>query len=168
MGVRASFSRRCLRPGCPRWLGVRAGQRKLYDRAAAGRGDGAEDRHQAPRPRTAARVVRPAVTVTRLRVYPTTPLATPSTALYVDKVASSINFVDAGQISRTGSLNITDALQQRCRASMSARCPAIRFSRTWNFAASSPRRCRARRRGWRCIRTACASTKPSATPSTGI
>jgi iron complex outermembrane receptor protein len=63
------------------------------------------------RQRTAApRVVRPAVT--RLRVYPTTPLATPSTALAVDKVASSINFVDSGQISRTYSLNVTDALQQ--------------------------------------------------------
>jgi iron complex outermembrane receptor protein len=64
------------------------------------------------RPKTAAHVVRPAVTVSRLRVYPTTPLASPSTALSVDKVASSINFVDSGQISRTNSLNVTDALQQ--------------------------------------------------------
>src|SRR5215831_14769864 len=65
------------------------------------------------RPRTAERVVRPSVRqpVTRLRVYPTTPLATPSTALAVDKVPSSINFVDSGQISRTYSLNITDALE---------------------------------------------------------
>jgi iron complex outermembrane receptor protein len=61
-------------------------------------------------PRTPVRVVRPSVTT--LRVYPTTPLATPSTALAVDKVASSINFVDTGQIQRTNSLNITDALQQ--------------------------------------------------------
>src|SRR6478735_3171923 len=43
------------------------------------------------RPRTAARVIQP---VTRVRVYPTTPLATPGTALSVDKVPSSINFVD--------------------------------------------------------------------------
>src|SRR5215469_14379157 len=66
------------------------------------------------RPRTAERVVRPSVRqpVTRLRVYPTTPLATPSTALAVDKVPSSINFVDSGQIQRTYSLNVTDALQQ--------------------------------------------------------
>src|ERR1700749_3804980 len=62
------------------------------------------------RPRTAERVVRPSVT--RLRVYPTTPLASPSTALSVDKVPSSINFVDSGQISRTYSLNVTDVLQQ--------------------------------------------------------
>jgi outer membrane receptor protein involved in Fe transport len=48
--------------------------------------------------------------VTRLRVYPTTPLATPSTALAVDKVPSSINFVDSSQIERTDSLNVTDAL----------------------------------------------------------
>jgi outer membrane receptor protein involved in Fe transport len=50
--------------------------------------------------------------VSRLRSYPTTPIATPSTALAVDKVPSSINFVDSAQIQRTNSLNITDALQQ--------------------------------------------------------
>ena len=62
------------------------------------------------RPKTAARVVRPAVT--RLRVYPTTPLASPGTALSVDKVASSLNFVDTNDIARTNSLNIGDALVQ--------------------------------------------------------
>ncbi len=45
-------------------------------------------------------------------VYPTTPVATPGTALAVDKVPSSINFVDSRQIERTGSLNVTDALRQ--------------------------------------------------------
>ena len=45
-------------------------------------------------------------------VYPTSPVSTPSTALAVDKVPSTINFVDSGQIQRTNSLNITDALQQ--------------------------------------------------------
>jgi outer membrane receptor protein involved in Fe transport len=65
-----------------------------------------------PRTATAARAVRSAVRpVPRLRVYPTTPLATPSTALAVDKVPSSINFVDSRQIQRTESLNVTDALQ---------------------------------------------------------
>jgi iron complex outermembrane receptor protein len=62
------------------------------------------------RPKTAARVVRP--TVTRLRVYPITPLASPNTALPVDKVVSSVNFVDTRDIERTGSLNIGDALLQ--------------------------------------------------------
>lgn len=66
------------------------------------------------RPRTAAHVVRPAVT--RLRVYPTTPIASPSTALAVDKVPSSVNFVDAKDIERTGSPNVTDALQQSVAA----------------------------------------------------
>jgi iron complex outermembrane receptor protein len=61
------------------------------------------------RPRTATRVARP---VERLRVYPTSPVSTPGTALAVDKVASAINFVDTKQIERTGSLNVTDALQQ--------------------------------------------------------
>jgi iron complex outermembrane receptor protein len=69
-----------------------------------------------PRPgrtRAATRVVR---RVTTLRAYPTTPGSTPSTALAVDKVPSSINFVDSGQIQRTNSLNITDALQQNVPA----------------------------------------------------
>jgi outer membrane receptor protein involved in Fe transport len=51
-------------------------------------------------------------TVTRLQVYPTTPASTPSTALAVDKVPSSINFVDTPEIQRTNSLNVMDALQQ--------------------------------------------------------
>jgi outer membrane receptor protein involved in Fe transport len=59
------------------------------------------------RPTTAAQP-----TVTALRVYPTTPVATPSTALAVDKVPSSINFVNTPEIQRTNSLNIMDALQQ--------------------------------------------------------
>jgi outer membrane receptor protein involved in Fe transport len=50
--------------------------------------------------------------VATLRVYPTSPVASPSTALSVDKVPSGINFVDSKQIERTNSLNITDALQQ--------------------------------------------------------
>lgn len=65
------------------------------------------------RAREAVRIVRP---VARIRVYPTTPVATPGTALAVDKVPSSINFVDSRQIERTGSLNIADALQQNVAA----------------------------------------------------
>jgi outer membrane receptor protein involved in Fe transport len=65
------------------------------------------------RPKTANRVVP---RVPRLVVYPTSPVATPSTALAVDKVPSSINFVDSGQIDRTNSLNVTDALQQNVAA----------------------------------------------------
>ena len=61
---------------------------------------------------------RPAATaahrtaVTRVGVYPTTPIATPSTALAVDKVPGSINFVNTPDIQRTNSLNVMDALQQ--------------------------------------------------------
>ncbi|WP_298253560.1 TonB-dependent receptor [Bradyrhizobium sp.] len=50
--------------------------------------------------------------VTRVRVYPTSPVATPSTALAVDKVPGSINFVNTPEIQRTNSLNVMDALQQ--------------------------------------------------------
>jgi outer membrane receptor protein involved in Fe transport len=51
-------------------------------------------------------------TVTQLRSYPTSPIATPSTAIDVDKVPSSINFVNTPEIQRTNSLNVMDALQQ--------------------------------------------------------
>ncbi len=50
--------------------------------------------------------------VTRLLVYPTSPVATPSTALAVDKVPSSINFVNTPETQRTNSLNVMEALQQ--------------------------------------------------------
>ena len=120
------------------------------------------------RPRPVQRAAaRPSVS--RLRVYPTTPISTPSTALAVDKVPSSINFVNSGQIARTYSLNISDALLTICaghQRQRSVRQPVP--ARTCNFAASSPRRFPARRKAWRSIRTACASTRRSATPSTGI
>ncbi|MBR0706532.1 TonB-dependent receptor [Bradyrhizobium liaoningense] len=47
---------------------------------------------------------------TRIYVYPTSPGT--GRGLDVDKVPSAINAVDANQIRRTGSLNVTDALQQ--------------------------------------------------------
>jgi len=49
----------------------------------------------------------------RVLVYPTAPTPTAGSGMDVDKVASSINAVGAGQIARTGSLNIADALQQQ-------------------------------------------------------
>lgn len=49
----------------------------------------------------------------RPRVYiPTAPTSSSASAIEADKVPSSINVVDTKQIERTGSLNITDALQQ--------------------------------------------------------
>ena len=71
-------------------------------------------RSVARRPRTPAQTTTGArsTMVTRLRVYPTTPASTPSTALAVDKVPSSINFVNTPEIQRTNSLNVMDALQQ--------------------------------------------------------
>lgn len=67
-------------------------------------------RRSAP-PRPVARVGAPssASPRTRLYVYPTSPGA--GRGLEVDKVPSAINAVDANQIKRTGSLNITDALR---------------------------------------------------------
>ncbi|WP_314957822.1 TonB-dependent receptor [Bradyrhizobium cosmicum] len=62
-------------------------------------------------PRPVARVGAPssASPRTRLYVYPTSPGT--GRGLEVDKVPSAINAVDASQIKRTGSLNITDALR---------------------------------------------------------
>src|SRR3954451_14459732 len=58
-------------------------------------------------PRTATRSLR------RVFVYPTAPTPTAGSGMDVDKVPASINAVGAGQIARTGSLNIADALQQQ-------------------------------------------------------
>ncbi|MDB5608189.1 MAG: hypothetical protein JWP25_5089 [Bradyrhizobium sp.] len=57
------------------------------------------------RDQNATRAVR---TLTRVPVYPTTPLA--GSAIDPDKIAASVNVVDANQIKQTGSLNISDAL----------------------------------------------------------
>ncbi len=51
--------------------------------------------------------------VRRVLVYPTAPTPTASTGMDVDKVPAAINAVGAGQIARTDSLNIGDALQQQ-------------------------------------------------------
>src|SRR5215210_896927 len=62
------------------------------------------------RPTTATRVVR-----ARPKVYiPNSPAPIPSdvSAIEADKVPSNVNVVDSRQIERTGSLNITDSLQQ--------------------------------------------------------
>src|SRR5882757_7579810 len=62
------------------------------------------------RNRNAPRVAR---NIRRVFVYPTAPTPTAGSGLDVDKVAASVNAVGAGQIARTGSLNIADALQQQ-------------------------------------------------------
>src|SRR5215218_3841281 len=49
----------------------------------------------------------------RVFVYPTAPTTTASSGMDADKVPASVNAVGAGQIARTGSLNIADALQQQ-------------------------------------------------------
>src|SRR5712671_600106 len=60
------------------------------------------------RPKDAIRVAR-----ARPRVYiPTAPTASSASDVEADKVPAGINIVDSRQIERTGSLNITDALQQ--------------------------------------------------------
>jgi outer membrane receptor protein involved in Fe transport len=61
--------------------------------------------------RNATRITRPQ---TRVHVYATAPLAGKGTD--ADKLPSTVSVVDSKQIERTGSLNITDALQQNVPA----------------------------------------------------
>lgn len=58
-------------------------------------------------PKTAPAIAR---SLPRVRVYPLTPIA--GANIEVDKVPAAINVVESGQIERTGSLNIAEALQQ--------------------------------------------------------
>jgi len=67
----------------------------------------------AAKPARNRNVPRPVRTVRRVLVYPIAPTPTASAGIDVDKVPASINAVGAGQIERTGSLNIADALQQQ-------------------------------------------------------
>nr|WP_079567603.1 TonB-dependent receptor [Bradyrhizobium erythrophlei] len=53
---------------------------------------------------------RTARSLPRLVVYPTTPIS--GAGINPDKIPASVNVVDAAQIKRTGSLNISDALQK--------------------------------------------------------
>jgi outer membrane receptor protein involved in Fe transport len=59
------------------------------------------------RPHDATQTAR---NIPRLVVYPTTPIS--GAGLNPDKIAASVNVVDAGQIKQTGSLNVSDALQK--------------------------------------------------------
>lgn len=56
---------------------------------------------------------RAAQSLRRVFVYPTAPTPTAGSGIDVDKVPAGINAVGPGQIQRTGSLNIADALQQQ-------------------------------------------------------
>src|SRR6266850_6601278 len=56
---------------------------------------------------------RAARNLRRVFIYPTAPTPTAGSGMDVDKVPASVNAVGAGQIARTGSLNIADALQQQ-------------------------------------------------------
>jgi outer membrane receptor protein involved in Fe transport len=64
------------------------------------------------RPQIATRVATPP---TRIRVFATSPLAG-GKGTDVDKLPSTVSLVDSKQIERTGSLNISDALQQNVPA----------------------------------------------------
>ncbi len=59
------------------------------------------------RTQNATRAARP---ITRVVVYPTTPIS--GAGVDPDKVPASVNVVDANQIKQTGSLNVGDALQK--------------------------------------------------------
>ncbi|MEH2516578.1 outer membrane receptor protein involved in Fe transport [Bradyrhizobium sp. AZCC 1610] len=67
----------------------------------------------AARPTRGSAAPRATRNVRRVLIYPTAPTPTARSGMDVDKVPAAINAVGAGQIARTGSLNIADALQQQ-------------------------------------------------------
>ncbi|MBR1214172.1 TonB-dependent receptor [Bradyrhizobium sp. JYMT SZCCT0180] len=67
----------------------------------------------AARPARSRNAPRATRSTRRVLIYPTAPTPTVGSGMDVDKVAASVNAVGAGQIARTGSLNIADALQQQ-------------------------------------------------------
>jgi outer membrane receptor protein involved in Fe transport len=67
----------------------------------------------AVRPARGSTAPRATRNVRRVYVYPTAPTPTVGSGMDVDKVPAAVNAVGAGQIARTGSLNIADALQQQ-------------------------------------------------------
>ena len=67
-------------------------------------------RRQAPSAAAPKPLTRAARTLPTVFVYPATPMA--GAGIDADKVPASVNVVDANQIKQSGSLNISDALQQ--------------------------------------------------------
>jgi outer membrane receptor protein involved in Fe transport len=67
----------------------------------------------AAKPTRSRRAPQATRNVRRVFVYPTAPTPTVGSGMDVDKVSAAVNAVGAGQIARTGSLNIADALQQQ-------------------------------------------------------
>ncbi|UPK01110.1 TonB-dependent receptor [Bradyrhizobium sp. 170] len=67
----------------------------------------------AAKPSRSGRASQATRNVRRVYVYPTAPTPTVGSGMDVDKVSAAVNAVGAGQIARTGSLNIADALQQQ-------------------------------------------------------
>jgi outer membrane receptor protein involved in Fe transport len=67
----------------------------------------------AARPARGSTAPRATRNVRRVYVYPTAPTPTVGSGMDVDKVPAAVNAVGAGQIARTGSPNIADALQQQ-------------------------------------------------------
>ena len=111
--------------------------------------------HVAPVSRPVARSAAPAVEAPA-------PEASPVENV-IDSRPASNTHIDAQQIQRTGSAQAGETLSASRRASRWNPPRAIRFPRISNIAASWPRRSRARRKASPSIRTACASTRRSAT-----
>ena len=85
----------------------------------------------------------------------------------VDKVPASVNAVGAGQIARTGSLNIADALQQQVPGIIISDTTGNPFQPDIQFRGFVASPVAGTPRDSRSTRTGCESTKRSATPSTG-
>ena len=100
--------------------------------------------------------------LTRVLVYTATPL--PGTGIDPDKVPGTVTTIDARQIERTQSLNITDALQQYVPGVMVSSVSGNPFQPDVQFRGFTASPVSGTPQGSPSTRTAFASTRPSATP----
>ena len=108
-----------------------------------------------------------AITLPTVEVVATSPL--PGGGENPDNIPALVQTVPAEDFARTNSPSVTDTLQQQVPGAVVDRRQRQPISRKiCSIAASSPRRCRARRKASPSIRTAFASTRLLATPSIGI
>ena len=142
--------------------GHRADARTAVDAAASARADASEPARATRRPAAPAppaRRRRLSVVADRRRSI--------RLGFDRDKVPAMVQSLTADDFARTHSPNVTDTLLQRVPGVTPDRRPGQRRSRISAIAALRPRRCRARRKGSPSTWAASASTRRSATPSTG-
>ena len=116
----------------------------------------------APPPEVAAETVEAAALAELAQGVPVSPLK--GSEIPLDKVPSAVAQVTSGEIERSGSPAIEQAIQQNVPGAIISDVTGNAFSDGYSsFAVSAPHRWRARRKGSRSTKMACASMRFSAT-----